>query len=1015
MKFIKNTLLLSLLSASAVANDLDANNIAMDLLAGAKGVYNKNFYFSDKGNNSFRHLQLEAHNLPTGTGITIRTEAGDVLHHNFRLTNGEHQLYLPEQGGFIVSLTLPNGVQLAKDARLVIDKILYSQEAEGATERNAVGVDGRKRLACYQGAEFYGWGRSAIALNNNNLGSASSIGAGNLFLTNYHVIGEPRPINDTVALFNYRHSSCEGDNQIEDIIRLPVTEVTISGQHGADYSFFKVNEFDLINSEIKRLFGGLKLANKKVPDGSPLMIPQGYHKTIVASEHDDGNPCSILGQDNSTMLYNCDTEAGSSGSPVILQTTGELIGLHAAAAPTRNVGWQASLIHQQNPWLEDYAENIAVPASTKPVKLNNVAVSPFSNDGIVISSSEPVYFNNPKITMHHRDEYSLVYPQYLDEHTNEEHSAAELNLPIKMWLESKGKAYPINHNINDATDVTLKYESYKTASLLSRAWVPLDMYNAQGELIQHNVIRHTTNWFDAMVPPFDPEVVNADIEIFTINDFTKVTKFEKEGSHPYDGMLVFYPEQGPIAPTWHETHKLELPVVIENSNTETQEVAYITAYRWSCGQVMSLNSQATCNDKNAIFNFEFHPDKNRHLEVGDYSGILPLKIMQRYVDGTKTHVLMNIDISVPEMSPYSAVKLYSELDQSGEMVQLSANVADLNSFDFGNKLSSYNIPANYRVRFYEGTNFTGRYYTRDAGVTNASHFLDIVNSVEILTSPSYMKGPELSLIDKASYFPGQDVELDAMVKSENNISLSYQWQLPEGFSIKSGENSGKVVIATPKQAMKNQPVTLTVTDGKAVSTSVVYLSSTPSLAPTLHGISNITIEQGSVFDPLDGVSATDDLDGDVSASIRVSGIVNTDVAGHYELLYRAQDSEANVTELPRIITVESTDSSCGTTDPEAGKYPQWQSATVYTGGDIVSQDNLVWKAKYWTQGNKPSRTADQWQLISDVQLGWSKGVVYNGNDITTHNGRQWQAKWWTKGEEPGVASVWMDIGAASCQ
>jgi chitinase len=76
---------------------------------------------------------------------------------------------------------------------------------------------------------------------------------------------------------------------------------------------------------------------------------------------------------------------------------------------------------------------------------------------------------------------------------------------------------------------------------------------------------------------------------------------------------------------------------------------------------------------------------------------------------------------------------------------------------------------------------------------------------------------------------------------------------------------------------------------------------------------------------------------------------------------------------------------------------------------------LVWKAKYWTQGNTPSRTADQWQLLSQVDLGWDAGVVYNGGQTTRYNGRVWKASYWTKGDVPGVAAVWVDIGAATCQ
>ena len=81
----------------------------------------------------------------------------------------------------------------------------------------------------------------------------------------------------------------------------------------------------------------------------------------------------------------------------------------------------------------------------------------------------------------------------------------------------------------------------------------------------------------------------------------------------------------------------------------------------------------------------------------------------------------------------------------------------------------------------------------------------------------------------------------------------------------------------------------------------------------------------------------------------------------------------------------------------------------------MSHNQLVWRAKYWTQGNEPSRSADQWALASQVDLGWSAAVAYNGGELTNHNGRRWQARWWTQGNEPGKHGVWLDVGAASCR
>jgi chitinase len=44
---------------------------------------------------------------------------------------------------------------------------------------------------------------------------------------------------------------------------------------------------------------------------------------------------------------------------------------------------------------------------------------------------------------------------------------------------------------------------------------------------------------------------------------------------------------------------------------------------------------------------------------------------------------------------------------------------------------------------------------------------------------------------------------------------------------------------------------------------------------------------------------------------------------------------------------------------------------------------------------------------------WQKASVYTGGNVVAHNGHKWTAKWWTQGEEPGTTGewgVWADNG-----
>ncbi|SEM14274.1 protein of unknown function [Aquimarina amphilecti] len=70
----------------------------------------------------------------------------------------------------------------------------------------------------------------------------------------------------------------------------------------------------------------------------------------------------------------------------------------------------------------------------------------------------------------------------------------------------------------------------------------------------------------------------------------------------------------------------------------------------------------------------------------------------------------------------------------------------------------------------------------------------------------------------------------------------------------------------------------------------------------LIGDSEITINVGDSFtDP--GATASDDIDGDISTSITVSGTVDTNVPGVYTLVYSIEDSSGNTSSIERIVNV----------------------------------------------------------------------------------------------------------------
>ncbi len=79
-----------------------------------------------------------------------------------------------------------------------------------------------------------------------------------------------------------------------------------------------------------------------------------------------------------------------------------------------------------------------------------------------------------------------------------------------------------------------------------------------------------------------------------------------------------------------------------------------------------------------------------------------------------------------------AVVLYAESWQKGNYVEISDDIPDLSRTDFSGTLSSVVIPPGWKVRFYEGENFTGESHTEVSGKKNVTNYGKKIRSVQII-------------------------------------------------------------------------------------------------------------------------------------------------------------------------------------------------------------------------------------------------------------------------------------------
>lgn len=74
--------------------------------------------------------------------------------------------------------------------------------------------------------------------------------------------------------------------------------------------------------------------------------------------------------------------------------------------------------------------------------------------------------------------------------------------------------------------------------------------------------------------------------------------------------------------------------------------------------------------------------------------------------------------------------------------------------------------------------------------------------------------------------------------------------------------------------------------------------------PTITLPENNTVALGTEFNPMDGVTASDDRDGDLTSKIVVEGNVDTSKEGDYTITYTVSDNSGNTETVSRVITVK---------------------------------------------------------------------------------------------------------------
>ena len=174
------------------------------------------------------------------------------------------------------------------------------------------------------------------------------VGDRNRMLTNNHCLADGWEARRTEVWFGYDCASCSGEGETNPI-KVDGERVLATSKE-LDYTLFTVDDFAAIER-----FGSLELADESARRGQAIYIPQhpaGRPTEIALESSVDGGNCVVKDPRydgyvaGSDVAYYCDTEFGSSGSPVLSRDTHEVVALHHFGG-CPNSGVNASIIERE--------------------------------------------------------------------------------------------------------------------------------------------------------------------------------------------------------------------------------------------------------------------------------------------------------------------------------------------------------------------------------------------------------------------------------------------------------------------------------------------------------------------------------------------------------------------------------------------------------------------------------------------------------------------------------------------
>ncbi len=370
---------------------------------------------------SFVKVHFDYFNLPAGLTLEVFNDAGTEVYRYSNKSRDGHTVDpdLGQDGRFSFSAMSVSGpvahlriVGKAREPWSSAHGVRVSRYLEGFPEamigslmqdgllgddqgiKAICGVDDKRGVACYQSTDATAFDRSRpvarLVMSGGGLCTAWRVGANNHMFTNNHCFATQSAVAASEVWFNYQASTCGGTTSAA------TTKVTgasmLKTDTTLDYTLFTVNNFANLAS-----FGYFGLENRLPVQGEEIFIaqhPGGRLKELgVVSDHRSGGRCIIDtavqngSGTNTDAGYKCDTEGGSSGSPVIARSSNKVIALHHLGG-CNNSGAHISKIWPQ---VATYFNNVVPVGDTgggTPVNQAPTANFTFTTSGLTAAFTD---------------------------------------------------------------------------------------------------------------------------------------------------------------------------------------------------------------------------------------------------------------------------------------------------------------------------------------------------------------------------------------------------------------------------------------------------------------------------------------------------------------------------------------------------------------------------------------------------------------------------------------------------